>query len=138
VVKQEQPTVVDAISKATQADIDAIDATICDLKEAMKRSSDSISSLKVIRRAIDQRINGKKPRQVRVKKAAKGSDETSHAPPDGTQLAQEVYDLLFHEGSMPVPAIAERLGRTAAAVGNCTARSDWFEKQNGEVRIRKS
>ena len=89
-------------------------------------------SLRLVQRIIQAKqlpeVNG------RLKKRAKWQSVVA----DKTDLQKRIYDLLAAEGSMPVPAIAARLGVKGAGIGISVSHCPWFETRGGEVHIAKS
>jgi hypothetical protein len=55
-----------------------------------------------------------------------------------SDLSKRVFDLIGIEGSLPMPAIAARLGVPALAVRKCVVSSKWFAVKDGEVAIAKT
>lgn len=127
------------LARATVNDLAAIDTEInrleADLNAIVSERKKTIDAMKVARRTVDFAVNGKTKRKTPVRRKA---SEADNEPAVETGLKNEIYDLLFKEGPMPVPAIAARLGRRAAGVGISVSRCEWFERDNGDVRIAKS
>lgn len=140
--------VMGVVEAVLQADADAlaeIDSKIGDIEASIASQQREIEGLRMIRRAIDVRLNGKperkqrQPREKKVKVAEPASGfEKANRTGDDEKLSQRIYDLLHAEGSMPIQAIAERLGVRAAVAGMCVATSNWFERKNGEVHIART
>ena len=54
-------------------------------------------------------------------------------------LADKIHSLLSNEGSMPVPAIAARIGAEPASVGQCCRACPWFcLTREGDIAIAMS
>jgi hypothetical protein len=85
-----------ALELLQQLSLEDIDAKIASLQEELdghtKRLGGEIDGLKVIRKAVDLRVNGKKPRQERKPRAAK-------AP-----VKQPAYSISAGSGDSPGPA----------------------------------
>lgn len=123
------PSLVDQILFATEADLQAIDDQITAITDEICEKQKTVDGFRAIRKAIEIRINGKPERKKRE-------------PGDGTpkpQVTDIIFDLLTKEGSMPVPAIAERLGKSPAVIGMAIGRkAEWFVRKNGEVHIARA
>lgn len=128
------------LARATADDLATIDNEIeklnAELDAEVNFRKKAIDALVAARKTVDFAVNGKKARKTPVRKAARKESSTV-APPEKSTLATEIRDLLDAEGSMPVAAIAARLGHPPAVIGMLTARSSLFEKLNGEVHIAK-
>lgn len=123
------PSLIDQILFATEADLQAIDEQIAAITDEIAEKQRTVDGFRAIRKAIEIRINGKPERKKREPREP--GDDTPKQ-----QLSDAVFDLLTKEGSMPVPAIAERLGKTPAIIGMAIGRkSEWFVRKNGEVHI---
>lgn len=110
------PLLIDSILSATADDLQAIDERITVIVNEIAEKQKAVAGLQAIRKVVDIRLNGKAP-----------------------QLSDMVFDLLTKEGSMPVPAIAERLGKSPAVIGMAIGRkSEWFRRENGEVHIARA
>jgi len=126
-------SLVSVLSNAKQDDLDAIDARVRQLQQEIDKyvvpRQSEILALKKLSSLISARLHPrpKKPREPSGNGVAK-----SRKP---TELHQRIFDLLHAEGSMPVPAIAARLGLREQAVSISLTYSDWFERRNGEVHI---
>lgn len=123
------PTLTEQILSATQADLDSIDETIQKLVDEIAEQERSVDGLRAIRRAIEIRLHGKPERKKREASTADNGQVKE-------SLADVIHDLLQKEGSMPVPAIAERLCKPPAIIGMAIGRkAEWFVRKNGEVSI---
>lgn len=121
------------ISEAGDGELRAIEERIAaltrEIDELAASRNAEIKSLRLVQRIIEAKqlreTNG------RLKKRAKCQSVVA----DKTDLQKRIYDLLAAEGSMPVPAIAARLGGKGAGIGISVARCPWFETRGGEVHI---
>lgn len=145
-----KPRLVDVILSAGKEDMDEIDGQIelleRELEESTAKLKQQIDALKAARRLIAIRTGAepaRKPRQPREEGrngVAASSNGEKRKAGEPSEAANRIFDLLSAEGSMPVPAIAERIGSTPAAVGRvitAAANADWFEKRGGEVHIAR-
>lgn len=127
--KKNTKSLLDSIMSATADDLQDIDERITAIIDEIAEKQKAVTGLQAIRKVVDIRVNGKAPR--------KSPTPREDGPPK-PQVSDAVYDLLMKEGSMPVPAIAERLGKTPAVIGMAIGRkSEWFVRKNGEVHIAK-
>lgn len=139
-------SVVEAVLAADAGSLDEIDSAIAEREREIADKQKEIDGLRRIRRAIDVRLNGAKPRKPREAKQKKSKDHgnageaESESPVEsgGMKLSERIYDLISREGSMPAMVIAQRLGVRAAVVGMTTATCDWFERRDGEVHIARA
>lgn len=130
---------IEALQAATAEDLADIDARITAVRDkieaTLRAQRGELDALLAARKLIDLRING------RPSKAVKGAAKKGASPADGggSELACAIHDLLTKEGSLPVAAIAQRLGKTNAAIGVCVARSSWFSRtSDGDVQIARA
>lgn len=118
---------VTLIANAGGPELELVNKRITTLEAEIRRFVDSrkaeIASLKLVRRVLNRKLQ---PPPSRAKKPRNAN---------GTELQRQIYDLLSQEGSMPVPAIAGRLKKTAQGIAACVGMCDWFLRQNGEVSI---
>lgn len=130
--KPTSTSLVDQILFATESDLQAIDERITAIADEIAEKQRTVEGFRAIRKAIEIRINGKPER----KKREPGESGNGVAK---VMLYDAIFDLLTKEGSMPVPAIAERLGKPAAVIGMAIGRkSEWFRRENGEVHIART
>jgi hypothetical protein len=130
-VKTEGVDLVAAIEAAGEQDMEAIDERIAALRQEIcgyvATRKRKLAALMLVRRSLQFKLHGKPA------KAPKGERSTV-----GSELATQIYDLIAEHGSLPVPAIAARLGRPGQAIADSIQRSAWFERKNGEVHIAKT
>ena len=134
-------SVVDTITGVTAGDLEAIDQTIEDLQSKITELENTIATLRIIRRAIDVRLNGKKPRSPRgekKKKAAKGADKATVTIGVDTDLAKRIYDLIAKHGPMGMAAIALSVKASHTECAKACEESGWFDRKHGQVSIRKA
>lgn len=139
--KESKLSVVDSITGATAADLAAIDESITDLQSKITDLDNTIASLRAIRRAIDVRLNGKKPRAPRSdkKKAlAKGADKVTTTIGVDGDLAHRIFDLVSKQGPMGMAAIALSVNASHTECARACEESGWFDRRRGEVAIRKA
>ena len=124
---------VDLFVKASDADIASIDARIATLKKEIDAYSTprkaEIKSLVSVKRMLNLKLH---PPAKKPKKASK-SPHTSRG--NGTLLQDKIYDLLYKEGPLPMPAIAARLESKPGYVANAISSCNWFSSGNGQVSI---
>lgn len=110
--KAAQPSLVELLKKATASDLSDIDAQItekqAELDEATKRIGGELDALKVIRKVLDVKINGKPPRAPKgSRKAAKGA---APAAGDPVSTVDKVAKVLKDCGACLPMTIARKLG----------------------------
>ena len=119
---------VSLIDTAGDAELQKISEEILRLEREIREFTESrrcrIQSLTILKRAIKAKLYPIK------RKHGKQNDEGTT-----TYIRSRVYDLLAAEGSMPVPAIAKRLGLKPSQVGASIWNCDWFDRRDGEVHI---
>lgn len=127
---------IEALQAATAEDLADIDARITAVRDkieaTLRAQRGELDALLAARKLIDLRINGRPP---------KGAAKKGASPADGggSELACAIHDLLTKEGSLPVAAIAQRLGRAPQAIGVCVAKSEWFSRTpDGDVEIARA
>lgn len=129
--EEAKPTLVSLLADAGQPELEDINKRIAELQRQIeqfcRQRKAEIASLKLVARVLRRKLQ---PPAVRQKKPK--------AAREGTELQKRIYDLLTKEGSMPVPAIAARLGVHGAGIGAATSACPWFVRANGEVRIAKA
>lgn len=141
---------LETFNSATEDDLAAVTAEI-ESKEkardaAVAELDKEISGLKALHKMLDVRLHGKRPKAKRAARAGVGSGGAARA--SGLSPAQEkaaergdilnkVYDLVSKEGSMPMPAIAERIGISPYRINRAMENCDWFNYRNGEVVIAR-
>lgn len=135
--KPTSPSLVDQILFATEADLQAIDEQITAITDEIAEKQRTVDGFRAIRKAIEIRLNGK-PERKKPERSAGGAVATNDAGGKRVKLIERVYALLMSEGSMPLPAIAERVGSTPGSVSGTIAGSDWFELRDGEVHIART
>lgn len=116
------------LESATLEDLQLIQNRITmlenDIRDYAAPREREIVGLKKLYRLVESKTKPKEPRAAGTK-----------SPATGSALQQQIFDLLSQEGSMPLPAIAARLGKTVPKVSMSISRIDWFERRNGEVHI---
>jgi hypothetical protein len=123
------------IESSSQSDLDAIDARIVTLSSEISARRATIVALKALRGVVFSKVNGRQqPKQPRGKNPDSANQKQKSAT---DSLRQQIDDLLRREGSMPVPAIAAKLGRSAQQIAMTVVKCDWFERKNGEVHVAK-
>jgi hypothetical protein len=136
----EKPSLAEMVANATGKDLDDIDARITDLQAEIADRQKEIDGLKLIRKSIDWRLHGK-PKRKQAQRKPKPTVEAKGDEGDkgDTQMRERIYDLISREGTLPVAAIAQRLGVRAAAVGTSIHFCDWFERlPNGDIAIAQT
>ncbi len=128
--KTAQPSLVDLLKKATAADLADIDQQIAakqaELDEATKLIGGELDALKVIRKVLDVKINGKPARQPRgAKKVARqervnrlpsSNGNGQHVDRDAAGITvQSVSEILKSCGACSPYTIAKKLGTPATA-----------------------
>jgi hypothetical protein len=142
------PKIVETLTSATEDDLAAIQSAIAELETELNATISekrkTIDALSAIAKVIDLRLHGKPARkkmQRRSKSAppvpgeSQAVDELDEAP---RKLRDDIYDLIFKEGPMPLPAIAASLNVAPQAVSMSIRKTpEWFATRNGEVAIAK-
>ena len=125
------------IAEAGEADLQQVEARIAEIKADITKFVEArkaeLASLQMVQKILFKKLHP----QPRVPRAPRDPN----APPKksaGSELANELYDLIDREGSMPSAVAAKKLGKTAAQVGGCAWRSSWFESINGEIHIART
>lgn len=147
--KESKLSVVDSITGATADDLQAIDQSIADLQSKITDLDNTMASLRAIRRAIDVRLNGKKPRAPhgsKKKAAATGTAKSNSTPavtttaslPTDGDLANRIYDLIAKQGPMGMAAVALAVNASHTECSKACEESGWFDRRRGEVAIRKA
>src|SRR5262245_37426995 len=95
-------SLLEALKTVTADDLAMIDDQIGKLQT-------ELDGLRAARGLINIRLNGRPQRKKPVRRTA--------APPPALEdahksVAEQTYELLDEEGSMPIPAIAARIGRS--------------------------
>ena len=128
--KKDFGTVLQLLENATQNDLQLIQDQIAfiekDMRDYVAPRERQVASLKRLHKLIETRV---------VPKEKKPRDSSARNGGLGSALQQQIFDLLSQEGSMPLPAIAARLGKTVPMVSMSISRINWFERRNGEVHI---
>jgi hypothetical protein len=114
--KTTQPSLVELLKKATASDLSDIDAQItekqAELDEATKRIGGELDALKVIRKVLDVKINGKPPRAPKGSKNA--AKATAACQPVSSQVgespADKIAKVLKDCGPCRPATIAKKLG----------------------------
>lgn len=113
---QSQPSLVDLLKRAGAADLADIDQQIAakqaELDEATKRIGGELDALKVIRKVLDVKINGKPARAPKgSRKAAKGAAAgQSISGQPGESPADKIAKVLRDCGPCMPATIAKKLG----------------------------
>lgn len=132
--KQEKPLdLVAILASAGQQELDdvrqRIDAIQTELHDFFIARKSELDSLKMVEKLLDRKLHPReKTQRVAKPKAERGS---------GTVTQKAVFDLLTSEGSMPLPAIAARLGKSESGVAISLGQCNWFRRENGEVHIAR-
>lgn len=117
-----------ALESVTLADLDRIKQEI----ESLERH---ILALRSMARVVETRLNGAVPRRAATKRDPPGSE--SRAQP--SNVAEEVFDLISREGSLPLEVLSKKLGRSRQALGVAITRSGWFQRtSDGDIAIKKT
>lgn len=127
-------SVAEAIASATETDLEElremIDAAERELHEITSEHRNRIDSLKAAASVVYRKLHGKPPRAVR---AQRDSAKPNSQVETRDKIRQQIHDLISQEGSMPVSAIAARLGRSNIQVAMIVRHCDWFSNENGDV-----
>lgn len=115
---------------------DALDKLLTAYRE-MERERDAMKSA---RKVIAERLGVEAPKKVTVKRDPSEGNPVK-AVREASQLANQIYDLLDKEGSMPLHAIAARLRSVPQGVAraiSAAACADWFTRSpDGDISIAK-
>lgn len=124
------------LATAGQPELASIEERIHELSleinEMIAPKKAEIAGLRTLQQAIRTKLTPETNGKQKLKAVCQSK------PGDKSDLQIAIHDLLAEEGSMPVPAIAERLGKKPHFVGASVRGSRWFSVRNGEVHIAKT
>jgi len=112
--------ILEALDNTSEKDLEAISSRIDELES-------ELATLKEARKLVHLKVHGEKL----TTKAALGTTKQKKADPQKEHDRGLIHDLLSEEGSMPVPAISERLGIDGRRVVGLLRNHEWFRKVNG-------
>ena len=125
------------LADAGESDLQQVEARIAEIKADITKFVEArkaeLASLQMVQKILFKKLHP----QPRVQRAARDPN----APPKKSgsmELANQLYDLITKEWSMPSAVAAKKLGKSAAQVGGVAWRSTWFETKNGEISIAKT
>lgn len=121
---------MDLVSKATQPDIDLIDAKIAELDKEH-------ASLMTVRKLLVEKVHGKKQRQAKKKTGtvATGGGNDSGPSESASDRCKRIAKLLAVRGPLMANVIASELGLPSQGL-HFTLGNAWFEKMdNGLYRL---
>lgn len=138
--KEQKPSLVDLVAKATAADLAVIDEQITaretELAEATARIGGELGSLKALRRVIDIKLHGKPQRKTRQPRKAQAPAATSHASGDApTGLQSEIIGFITLNGPGFPEAIGRKLDRPAQAIACSVSKRPDLLKKLSDGRI---
>jgi len=124
-------SILDAILNASEKDLADLDAKITD-------HTKQLEAMRSARKVIAERLGVEAPKKAVAKREpTEGGVKPNR---EASDLAKRIFDLLDREGSMPLPAIAVRLGMAPQGIARAImagACAHWFVKKDGEVSIAK-
>jgi hypothetical protein len=125
------------IAEAGEADLQQVVARIAEIKADITKfvaaRKAELASLQMVQKILFRKLH---PNQKAERKP-----RDHNAPPKKSgsmELANQLYDLITKEGSMPSAVAAKKLGKSAAQIGGVAWRSTWFHTENGEISIAKA
>ncbi len=128
---------IQSLNKAGETELHQVEARIAEIKADIAifvgARKAELEALRMVQKIIFRKLNptAKKPKAAR----------DPNAPPKKSpsmELANQLYDLISKEGSMPSAVAAKKLGKSAAQIGGVAWRSTWFETKNGEISIART
>lgn len=125
-----QISLLEAIQKANQSDLDAIDQEIVAKETVLEKHKAEIERLKELRKTINVVVNGKPPRKVAVKK---NKPATTDAAASSNDRRKKVAEYLAKHGASKPAQIAEDLDIPMGSITFVLSTSAFAKTPSGIV-----
>lgn len=138
-------SLVEVFGSASAADLASIDATIAEIRDTIAGHEKTITGLQAIRKALDFKLNGKKPRapkEPRPVTAGAPKPKTSFAPPRSGSAGngaltpgERIAAAIRANGPMSKTQLADELKLMSTVVAVAVSRSHALEERGGLVHV---
>ena len=128
-------SLLELLTQATQSDLSEIDNTIATLESSIEKIEQEIAGLRVVRKAIGVKLNGKPERKAPSRSAKTGTAKTG----PGT-ARDRIYDYLANKKAGVKSAIIAADLEIPIATVYAAVSHEWFSKDidTGAISIAKN
>lgn len=128
-------SLLELLAQATQDDLSEIDNAIAKLESSIEKINHEIAGLRVVRKAIGVKLNGKPERKAPTKSAKTGTAKA------GSGTARDrIYDYLANKKTGVKSAIIAADLQIPIATVYAAVNHEWFDKDidSGAISIAKN